>query len=327
MTTARETTAAPVPPLVVLGELNADIIVAIDAPPVFGQAEQLARSADIVLGSSSAITACGAARMGVPTRLVSVVGDDPLGRFLLDEMRGRGVDASGCRVDVERPTGVSTILSLPGGDRSILTAMGTIGTVEVADVPRALLTPGGHVHVGSYFLQWGLHDGLAAFFADCRAHGMTTSLDPNDDPTRQWRSGLLDVLPLVDVLFCNADEAVAIAGATDLDAAAHFLADCLHAGAELVVKRGADGAFVDLVGEAARDVARPAAAEGRVADTVGAGDSLAGGYLAARLRGHPPAACLRVGVANGTASTRAAGGTAAQLTWDEAAALSGIAAG
>jgi sugar/nucleoside kinase (ribokinase family) len=330
MTTAQAATPGGVPPLIVVGELNADIVVAIDAPPVFGQAEQLARSADVVLGSSSAITACGAARMGVPTSLVSVVGDDLLGRFLLDELRARGVDASACRVDSERPTGVSTILALPGGERSILTAMGTIGTVVVADVPRTLLAAGGHVHVGSYFLQRGLHDDLAAFFAECRAHGLTTSLDPNDDPGGGWRSGLLDVLPAVNVLFCNADEAMAIAGASDVDGAAQRLARLLPSGAELVVKLGADGAFVDQVGDGetvARIVARPAAQQvvpRGLVDTVGAGDSLAAGYLAARLRGHPPAECLRVGVANGTASTRGVGGTAAQLTWDEAATVSEI---
>ena len=47
-------------------------------------------------------------------------------------------------------------------------------------------------------------------------------------------------------------------------------------------------------------------------DTVGAGDSLAAGYLAARLRGDAPDRQLAYAVACGTASTRAAGGTAAQ---------------
>jgi sugar/nucleoside kinase (ribokinase family) len=313
--------------LVVVGELNADVVVALDAPPVFGQAEQLVRTTAVVLGSSSAITACGAARMGVPTSLVSVVGDDLLGRFLLDELRAHGVDTSGCRVDAEQPTGISTILAIPGGDRSILTALGAIGAVTVDDVPAGLLTPGSHLHVGSYFLQHGLHGALTPFLAECRARGLTTSVDPNDDPAGQWRSGLLDVLPHVDVFFCNADEAMAIAGVAELDEAARFIAAHLHAGAELVVKLGGQGARVDHVGDgdaSIGEVVAAPAARGDLVDTVGAGDSLAAGYLAARLRGRPPAECLRVGVANGTASTRAAGGTAAQLSWDEAVALTEI---
>ena len=53
-------------------------------------------------------------------------------------------------------------------------------------------------------------------------------------------------------------------------------------------------------------------------DTVGAGDSLAAGFLAARARGLDVPAALAVGVRNATSSTRAAGGTAAQLDWDHA---------
>jgi sugar/nucleoside kinase (ribokinase family) len=314
-----------VPPLVVVGELNADIVVALDAPPVFGQAEQIVRSADLVLGGSSAITACGAARMAVPTSLVSVVGDDALGQLLVDELRAMRVDVSATRIDAAAPTGASTILTLPDGERSILTAMGTIGGVTVPDVPDRLLVPGAHVHVGSYYLQRGLHDDLDTFFARCRSRGSTTSLDPNDDPGGEWDSRLEDVLPHVDVFLCNVDECRAIARADDIEAAEDWFAERLHAGAELVVKLGADGARVAVLGDArvsARHQVPAPFVRGDFVDTVGAGDSLSAGYLAARLRGRPPEDCLRIGVANGTASTRGAGGTAAQLTWDEAAALS-----
>jgi sugar/nucleoside kinase (ribokinase family) len=311
-----------VPSLIVVGELNADIVVALAAPPVFGQAEQIVRSADVVLGSSSAITACGATRMGVPTSLVSVVGGDALGQLLLDELRAMHVDASATRTDPSAPTGASTILTLPDGDRSILTAIGTIGAVTVADVPDRLLVPGSHVHVGSYFLQHGLHDDLDTFFAGCQSKGLTTSVDPNDDPGGEWDSRLEEVLPHVDLFFCNVDEGRAIARADDIEAAEDWFAQRMHAGAELVVKRGADGARVTVIGDARvslrHDVQTPSV-PGPFVDTVGAGDSLAAGYLAARLRGRPPEDCLRIGVANGTSSTRAPGGTAAQLTWDEAA--------
>ncbi|HSS67109.1 MAG TPA: carbohydrate kinase family protein [Nocardioidaceae bacterium] len=308
-------------PLVVVGELNADIVVSLDGPPTFGQDEQIVRSTEVVLGSSSAITACGAAKMDVPTSLVSVVGDDLLGRFLLQRLTAAAVDASPCRVEPQTPTGTSTILALANGERSILTAMGTIGLVTVADVPDALITPGAHVHVGSYFLQDGLRDDLGAFFADCRARGLTTSLDPNDDPHREWDSGLADVLPHTDVFFCNVDEALAIAGSDEVAAAEDWFAMRMHAGAELVVKHGADGAAVALIGDravAVRHNVAPSPSQDPLVDTVGAGDSLAAGYLAARLRGSAPERCLRVGVANGTASTRAVGGTAGQLSWEEA---------
>ncbi len=307
--------------LLVVGELCADIVVELDAPPAFGQAEQVVPRTTITMGSSSAITACGAAAMDTATSLVGVVGADLLGDFLLGELRERGVDVSHCRVDGSRPTGISTILTLPVGDRCILTAMGSIGAVEVTDVPAAVLEDAAHLHVGSYFLQHGLQPDLARFFASCRQRGIATSLDPNFDPRGDWSSGIEQVLGEVDVFFCNEQEALGISRAEELDCAASWLAERLPDGAELVVKHGAEGARVHVCGRGQVQTTysvQPEPLRWPLVDTVGAGDSLAAGYLAARLRGLDIEDRLRIGVRGGTASTRAAGGVAAQLTWLEA---------
>jgi sugar/nucleoside kinase (ribokinase family) len=311
-----------VPRLLVVGELNADIVVRLESAPEFGDREQIVAGTDVVLGSSSAIMACGAATMAVSTSLVSVVGDDLLGRFVLDELTRRGVDVSACRVDADLPTGASTILTLPRGDRSILTALGTIGQVRAGDVPESMLAGAAHVHVGGYFLQDALRADLPEFYRHCRARGIGTSLDPNDDPTGEWDAGIVAVLAEVDVLFCNEREAQAISGRADVDGAAAWFAERLPPEGQVVIKLGARGARVAVCrdGRVVSDrEARPEPLTHDVVDTVGAGDSLAAGYLAARLRGLPVEDQLRIGVRNGTATTRAAGGVAGQLTWDAAA--------
>lgn len=309
------------PRLLVVGELNADIVVRLESAPEFGDREQIVPGTEVVLGSSSAIMACGAATMGIPTSLVSIVGDDLLGHFVLAELNAHGVDTSGCRVDHDVPTGTSTILTLPDGDRSILTALGTIGLVGASDVPESLLADSAHLHVGSYFLQDSLQADLPELYRRCRARGTTTSLDPNDDPRGEWDAGIADVLGEVDVLFCNEREAAAISGRTDVDDAASWFAERLPDAAQVVIKLGARGARVAICRDgrvAATYVAGPEPLAHDVVDTVGAGDSLAAGYLAARLRRLPVEDQLRTGVRNGTATTRAAGGIAGQLTWEAA---------
>ena len=125
--------------LLVVGEINADIVVTDPDPvPVFGQAERLVDGIRLTIGSSSAITACGAARLGLRVAMVGVVGDDALGRFTLDALAARGVDVSACRVAPGRPTGASVVLG-NGTDRAILTAVGTIPDTRASDVPAALL--------------------------------------------------------------------------------------------------------------------------------------------------------------------------------------------
>ena len=89
--------------LLVVGEINPDIVISDPDPvPAFGEVERVVGSVRMTVGSSSAIFACGAARLGLRVAFVGVVGGDAFGRFMLDAMAGAGVDVSACAVD---PTG------------------------------------------------------------------------------------------------------------------------------------------------------------------------------------------------------------------------------
>lgn len=311
------------PRLLVVGELNVDIVVPLDAPIRFGQVEQYVAATEVVMGSSSAITACGAARLGLPTTLVAVRGDDLFGRFLADELARLGV-ADAVRVDPTLPTGSGIALTLPDGDRAILTAAGSIGATTAGDVPDALLDAHTHLHVGSYFLQRGLWADAAALFERARARGLTTSLDGNFDPDGTWDRGIRDVLAHTDVFFCNEEEALGVSAGRGEAA----LLDGMPEDAVIVRKDGAAGARA--IGRTGIRHGAPPAVDGELVDTVGAGDSLAAGFLAAWLGTRDLGRGLAWGLACGTASTRGAGGTATQPDRAEAerlAALVEIAAG
>src|SRR5690606_37798313 len=93
--------------LLVIGEINPDLnLHGKDVVPAFGQAEKLVEDATLVIGSSSAITACGAARLGLQVAFLGVVGDDPFGHFMLAAMAAKGVDTSACIVDPALSTGL-----------------------------------------------------------------------------------------------------------------------------------------------------------------------------------------------------------------------------
>jgi sugar/nucleoside kinase (ribokinase family) len=303
--------------LLVVGELNADVVVTDPDPvPAFGQAERLVGDIRLTLGSSSAITACGAARLGLRVAFVGVVGDDALGRFVLDALAARGVDASACRVAAGRATGASVVLG-NGTDRAILTAVGTIADTRAADVPDALLARARHLHVGSYFLQPALAGDIPTLFRAARANGSTTSVDPNWDPAGAWDGAFAAALVESDIVLPNAEEAMRLTGATDVESAARVLAGDARIA---VVKRGADGADACSGGRLVHGAARPV----DPVDTTGAGDSFDAGFIAARLEGRSVAEALAFAVACGSLSTRASGGTEAQPTRDEVAAwLSG----
>ena len=295
--------------LLVVGDVNPDLLLSGgDVEPRFGQREGIVESGRLVVGGSASITACAAARLGVATALAGVVGDDVLGRFMLDELRSRGVDVSTCRVDPAEPTGVTVVLSR-GEDRAILTALGTIAALTPADV-LPFLSGTCHVHIASL----ALNPGLAALVGAARAAGATVSADPNWDPGERW--ALADALATADVIFPNAEEALRLAGRTDgdVEAAAAALAS---RGPLAVVTLGADGALAHD-GHDATWASVPAV---DVVDTTGAGDTFAAGFLAARLSGSSLPDALAFACACGAHSVRGLGGTAAQPTRAEAEAL------
>jgi sugar/nucleoside kinase (ribokinase family) len=298
--------------LLVVGDCNPDLLISGATDPQFGQVERIVDDARLLVGGSGAIMACGAARLGLRTGLVSLVGDDAFGRFMRESLVERGVDIAGVAIDAGQRTGLSTIF-VRGEDRGILTFLGTIPRLSAAAIDRGLLRTARHVHVSSFFLLHRLRPDVAALLAEARAAGATTSLDPNWDPREEWDRGLQRAVRELDLLFVNGEEAKRIAGIVDVEEAARTLA--AH-GPRVVVKLGSDGA---LAVEADTVVRAPALAV-EVVDAVGAGDSFNAGYLAALLGGRDAAHCLRLACACGSLSTRAAGGTAAQPRLDEATA-------
>jgi len=310
------------PVVVVIGDANPDLVLGGDTVPRFGQAEQLLDSADLVLGGSAAIVACGLARLGVPTALVTSLGDDLFGTFVRGELTEAGVNTRWVTRRADVPTGVTVVLS--GQGRALLTHPGTIGLLRRSDVPGELLAVARHVHVASYFLQPGLAAELPALFAQAHGAGTTASLDTNWDPAERW-DGVRDVLPYVDVLLPNAAELLALAGtggAEDDPAALERAARSLGSGrTTIALKAGRDGGVV-WTPDRQRFTAPIRAVD--VVDTTGAGDSFNAGYLSGYVEGLSSADCLSRAVACGSLSTRAAGGTAAQPTRAELAAeLSG----
>ncbi|GHI92743.1 MULTISPECIES: carbohydrate kinase family protein [Streptomyces] len=300
--------------LLVVGDANPDVVLGpLDAPLAFGQREQLVPDGALTLGGSAAIMACGAARLGLRVAFAGRVGDDDAGRYIRASLDSHGVDTGALHTDPRLPTPLTVVLT-QGEDRAIVTAPGTLPATTAADVPAGLLASVRHVHAASYFLLPALAASLPELLATARAHGATTSLDTNDDPSGRWDPPGLDaVLAHTDYLLPNAAEARRLAGldGADLVESAAALAG---RGPTVVVKNGAEGALCHDGGTLVTTPGIPA----RPVDTVGAGDSFDAGFVAALLAGLALPEALELAAVCGALSTRAHGGTTAQPTWDEA---------
>jgi sugar/nucleoside kinase (ribokinase family) len=271
--------------------------------------EKLIDSYSLAIGSSSAIFACGAARLGLKVAFIGVCGDDIFGQFMLTEMRKRDVDVSNVIVRSEKRTGISIILNREA-DRAILTYLGAITDLQASDVSDDLLLQARHLHIGSYFLQTKLQPDVPALFRRARSLGLTTSLDTNYDPTEKW-TGFDELLSTTDIFFPNKTEALSITGAETIEAAARQLAGKSKL---VAVKLGVDGAILQ---QDEKTILAPAISV-NVVDTIGAGDSFDAGFLYGYLNRWDMEKSLRLAAVCGALSIQASGGTAAQPTLDEA---------
>jgi len=296
---------ASAPEVCVVGELNPDLIlygVPTDPKP---DHEYLLDGLRLTLGSSSAIFAHNLAALGTRVGMISKIGADAFGEMCLGWLRAAAVDTS--RIVVSKnnvATGASVILTHPG-HRFILTYPGTIFDLAYADLDLDYIFSARHLHVASYFLNRALRPDMAKLFREAKAHGLTTSLDTNDDPEGKWPAEILkEVLPHVDLLFPNEREALQLANESTLEAAIKKLARYAKT---VVAKLGGAGSIA-CTGD--REWLSGAIAV-TPRDTVGAGDSFDAGYIHKFVKGSSVEECLIFANLTGAYSTTQEGGTEA----------------
>jgi len=294
--------------ILIAGELNVDVIVTGNALPEFGQVEKLVDDISVCAGSSSAIFAAAATRMGLRVLFASRVGDDLFGRFMVEALQQVGIDTSFVVRDPTIKTGVGIQL-LHNQDRAMLTFLGSIGAVTPADVRPEFYSMARHLHVASPFLLTGLRPFMPQMMREAKKAGMTVSLDTNWDPENRWQ--LPGFFECLDVFFPNENELQAISGQNTIQNGIREMEQRVPV---LAVKRGKDGATGISGGDRVEVEAFPVT----VADTTGAGDSFDGGFLAGWLRGLPLKECLLLGLACGSLTTTQVGGFNGQPTWDQA---------
>lgn len=295
--------------LLVAGEINPDLILSGNVKPEFGQVEKLVDSAALTIGSSSAIFACGAARLGLKVAFVGICGDDVFGRFMLAEMSKRGVDVSHVIIRPGGQTGLSVILNQQS-DRAILTHSGLIAELQASDIADSLLTQACHLHVASYFLQSKLQPDLPALFKRAHTLGLSTSLDTNYDPSEKW-TGFDELLAVTNVFLPNEAEAKSLTGAENVEEVTTRLGSKVEA---LAIKLGKDGALGMSKSQRVQVKSIPV----NVMDTVGAGDSFDAGFIYGYLNNWELEKSLRLACVCGALSTQQAGGTNGQPTLEEA---------
>lgn len=284
----------PHPDVIVVGSVNADVVLTVDALPAPGETVIGAERGDHH-GGKGANAAVAAARLGARVALVAAVGDDDDGRAALADLEAEGVDVSAVAVLGEQPTGVAHITVDRAGENTIVVASGANAALEAEFVTAALERLAGGDPVVLADLE--VPDAPVAAAA---ASGLRFVLDPA--PARALADA---VVRACTVLTPNGGEL-------------EVLGDVLARGAgALAVTLGAEGAELRTRDETRSVDPYPVEA----VDATGAGDAFAAALAVALAGGAELPDAVAFAAAAGALATRAAGARAGYAGRDEVEAL------
>jgi 2-dehydro-3-deoxygluconokinase len=264
------------------------------------------------LAGAEANVAVGLARLGHRVAWMGQVGDDPLGRYAVEELAASGVLVDAIAVDDEAATGFQLKSRTEGCDPDVAYfRKGSAGSrMAGSDIADSWIRSARHLHVTGIPLALSpvMREFALRGMRVARQAGLTVSFDPNLRPSLwETSSEMLDVVnraaAMADWVLPGLAEGRVLAArpSGDADEIARFFLDM--GVKRVIVKSGDQGATLHT-GDVRRY--RPVFPV-RVVDTVGAGDGFAAGLISAALDGLDDDAALERAAAIGALATTSRG--------------------
>lgn len=318
--------------LITIGRSSVDLY----GTQVGGRLEDMG-SFDKYIGGSPTNIACGTARLGLKSAVITGVGNEHMGRFIVEQLQSEGVNTEGVKTDPDRLTAL-VLLGIRDQEqfplifyRENCADMGlTVDDIDPAFIHRARAV----VATGTHLSHPQVEAATIKALEIARAAGMQTALDidyrPNlwgvaghgDGESRFVESArvtakLQSTLHLFDLIVGTEEEFHIAGGTTDTVEALRSVRGVSKA--TLVCKRGARGA-VAFTGDIPDSLDDGEAGPGfpiEVFNVLGAGDGFMSGLLKGWLDGEDWPTALKYANACGAFAVSRHGCTPAYPSWEE----------
>ncbi len=255
------------------GDCNIDLITTIPSIPVLGGCV-FSDAVHFNVGGTVLNTVFALRHLGLDVSMISKVGDDVFGKYLMRSLREEGFNLEFVASTSEYPTGVTIGLVEPGGESRWISARLRAADkyispsdLENVPVPEVLYISGIAIVEGVE-----TRTTVTSYARHVKEQGSTVVLDPNirtpeltiDD---EVRTAFLTILPSVDVLVANEAELAMLSGSEEIETSRERMLDL---GVSTVwEKRGSKGSRLLN----AKGVWNFPASEVRAIDASGAGDA------------------------------------------------------
>lgn len=271
------------------------------------------------LGGSSGNVAFGCARFGLRSAMITRVGNEQMGRFLIKTLADEGCDVSQVKTDSERMTALAILGIKDRQTFPLLFYRDNCADMAFGpeDVDETFIADCMAIHItGTHFSTPRVRSGSLLALEYARRHNVRTILDidyrpvlwglttPGNGATRYIPSievtrHFQQILPHFDLIVGTEEEFNIAGGSQDLLSSLRAVRELTPAA--LVIKLGASGCAVikgDIPTsfEQAFSVPSPCV---EVLNVLGAGDAFLAGFLSGWLRGADYGICCRRGNASG----------------------------
>lgn len=225
-------------------------------------------------GGAAGNVASWLTRTDAQATIVGHVGDDAAGAALTSEFDSLGVLHNNLMVD-KGSSGVVVVLVDPTGQRTMFPDNGANSGLHIGDLPE--LDGFNAIYLSGYSpLDPLSRPGVMAMIAKIKASSIPLYFDPAsvgammEVPLSEVKSWI----QMMDVILLNEEEAIYLTGETNSEKALEIL---LEECETVIIKRGSEGAIGKSRGSILVSVPAISTA---VADTTGAGDAFAAGFIA-----------------------------------------------
>ncbi len=279
----------------IMGNLTIDLIIRhVPNIPKWGQ-EVMGKSYDKVSAGQAANIGFALSKFGIPTSIISVVGDDQEGKSILYDLKNNGINIRGCKKLKNEKTAITVAIVREDGERAFVSD--TASSKKLTK--KIVLNNWNEILSSSYFMIAGLFclPGLSVkdvifLTRKIKLEKKITMLDTGWD-AGNWQldtiNNIKELLKNIDIFLPNLKEATAITGKKQPEAAAIKLRE--YGAKTVVIKMGPEGCLASFDNKILNTPASPA----KILDTVGAGDVFDAGFIYGYSKGYSIETCIAFG--------------------------------
>lgn len=264
-----------------IGEALIDFI-----PEVKGQRLKDVPSFTRVAGGAPANVVGAVTKLGIPSKFLTKLGDDPFGDYIVEVLDQAGIDTSQIKRDKEAETALAFVSLASDGNRDFKFYRKNSADLRysVYDIEQDVLDDCGMIHFCSVDLvKSPMKEAHKKLIDLANGKDVLVSFDPNLrfslwDDLQELKETVNEFLPFADIIKISDEELEFITGHTDIKEA---VSDLLNGRTKYVIyTKGKDGAEIYTK----NGMTEAPGYTIEVRDTTGAGDSFIGAFLYQLLR-------------------------------------------